>query len=117
MAGITQAEVQGHRDRLLTLRDELDGLLAGTAEGSRPVDLDQPIGRLSRVDALQQQSMAAASHASALRRRQQVEAALRRIEEGEYGECRSCGEAIESRRLDAHPETPFCVVCQGRRER
>jgi DnaK suppressor protein len=117
MSGIIQSDLQGHRDRLLTLRDELDALLAGTAEGSRPVDLDQPIGRLSRVDAMQQQSMAAASHASAQRRRQQIEAALRRIDEGEYGECRSCGEPIESRRLDAFPETPFCVVCQGLRER
>ena len=114
---ITESDIAELRDRLHTLRDELDTLLKGTGEGSRPVDLDQPIGRLSRVDALQQQSMAAASHASALRRRQQVGAALHRIEDGEYGECRSCGEAIESRRLDAHPETPFCVSCQELRER
>jgi DnaK suppressor protein len=117
MAGTTQSDLQGARDRLVALRDELEAVLAGTAEGSRPVDLDQPIGRLSRVDALQQQSMAVASHASAQRRRQQIESALRRIDEGEYGECLSCGEVIEPRRLDARPETPFCVACQGLRER
>jgi DnaK suppressor protein len=61
--------------------------------------------------------MLAANRAAATRRRQQVDAALRRIEEDEYGECSACGEDIDPRRLDAHPEAPMCVGCQGLRER
>lgn len=105
------------RARLETLRDELDAMLSGTAEGARPVDLDEPIGRLSRVDAMQQQSMLAANRAAASRRRQQVTAALRRIEDDEYGDCAACGEPIDPRRLEAQPEAPLCVACQGLRER
>ena len=105
------------RERLEALRDELDALLSGTTDAARPVDLGEPIGRLSRVDAMQQQSMLAANRALAQRRRQQVEAALRRIEDGEYGDCASCGEPIDPRRLDAQPEAPMCVSCQGLRER
>jgi DnaK suppressor protein len=117
MTGISERDIAELRARLEALRDELDALIAGTAEGARPVDLDQPIGRLSRVDAMQQQSMLAANRTAAKRRRQQVDAALRRIEEAEYGDCAICGEPIDARRLEAQPEAPLCVACQGLRER
>jgi len=81
------------------------------------VDLDEPIGRISRVDAMQQQKMLAANRQAAQQRRRQVEAALDRIEAGEYGECQGCGEEIEPRRLRAQPEAPLCLDCQSRRER
>ncbi len=110
-------DIDALRTRLEELRDEIRELLRGTAEDARPVDLDQPIGRVSRADAMQQQSMLAANRATAQRRQQQVEAALRRIAEGEYGECAACGEDIDPRRLLAQPEAPLCVACQGLRER
>lgn len=46
-----------------------------------------------------------------LRELQAIDAALARIESGEYGICRSCGEPIDGDRLRAIPETPLCVVC------
>ncbi|WP_432822006.1 TraR/DksA family transcriptional regulator [Trichloromonas sp.] len=101
---------------LQQLQQELKRLLSTTEEGARPVDLGQPIGRLSRMDALQQQSMAKASRRSHEIRLQQIAAALNAIKEGEYGQCKECGEPIGFGRLGARPETPFCVGCQGRRE-
>ncbi len=40
-----------------------------------------------------------------------IDAALARIEDGRFGTCVSCGEAIDARRLDAIPHTPVCVAC------
>ncbi len=117
MGELSKSDIAALGDRLEALRDELDALLASTAERARPVDLDQPIGRVSRVDALQQQSMLAANRAAASQRRQRVQAALRRITQDEYGECIRCGEPIDPRRLDAQPEAPLCVACQELRER
>lgn len=117
MSPSSELDITALREQLLTLRDELDALLASSADGARPVDLDEPIGRLSRVDAMQQQSMLTANRTAAQRRRLQVDSALRRIEEDEYGECVSCGEWIDPRRLAALPESPLCVACQGSRER
>ncbi|MDP1668333.1 TraR/DksA family transcriptional regulator [Phaeovulum sp.] len=37
-----------------------------------------------------------------------LEAALKRIEAGEYGSCAYCGEPISEARLDTLPATPFC---------
>lgn len=41
----------------------------------------------------------------------QIEAALHRIELGEYGLCVKCGAEIEEERLNALPATPFCCTC------
>ena len=40
-----------------------------------------------------------------------IQAALDRMEEGEFGYCVSCGEEISSERLDVVPHTPFCRNC------
>ncbi len=46
-----------------------------------------------------------------------VEEALRRIEEGTFGECDECGEEIERRRLEARPTATLCVSCKEEQER
>ena len=43
----------------------------------------------------------------------QIEAALKRIEEGDYGACTKCGADIGEARLDLVPQTPFCKDCAG----
>ncbi|PLX99815.1 MAG: molecular chaperone DnaK [Desulfuromonas sp.] len=102
---------------LLTRRAELERLIENSENGSKPVSLEQPIGRLSRMDALQQQSMSQASQQVAAQRLKQIRAALQRIESEAYGFCLECEEAIELARLKARPEAPFCIDCQTSRER
>ena len=46
----------------------------------------------------------------------QVEAALRRIADGSYGQCIDCGVEIPSARLHAAPEAPRCIACQEKVE-
>ena len=114
---LTPAEAEELRAALVALRDDLAATLDGARDASRPVDLDEPIGRLSRMDAIQQQQMARASRDGIALRAKQVEAALERIEDGTYGACVSCEENIGYARLEAQPETPLCIACQTRRER
>ena len=40
-----------------------------------------------------------------------IEAALHRIEDGDYGICARCGAPIGDARLDVLPYTPFCSRC------
>ncbi len=101
---------------LLALREELRKLLESSSDGAQPVSLDQPIGRLSRMDALQQQSMLQANRRTARTRLTRVEAALRRHDNGEYGLCAGCEEEIGFARLQAQPEAPFCIDCQSHQE-
>jgi DnaK suppressor protein len=115
---LSDAQVEELRANLLALQGELRSMVAATAEGAKPVELDQArVGRLSRMDAIQVQQMAKASERAQALRLQQVSQALRRLADHEYGYCVRCEEPIGYRRLEARPETPFCVRCQGARER
>ena len=102
---------------LRQLQEELREALRPLREGARTVDLDQPIGRLTRVDALQQQSMAKANRQAAQVRLRLVGAALQRIGEGTYGYCLECDEPIGETRLSVRPEAFLCIECQEVRER
>lgn len=99
------------RRMLIKKRDEVMALLSQTAEDTAPVALDQTQqGRLSRMDAMQRQAMAAETQRRRQRNVHLIEAALRRLDEGEYGFCVTCGDAIEADRLVLDPATPFCIT-------
>ncbi len=65
------------------------------------VHLDQQaVGRLSRMDALQNQAMAKAQQSNRNREMSRLKAALARIEDGEFGFCEDCGDEIPIGRLN-----------------
>lgn len=95
-------------DRLAALRRSIDD----TAEDRKPVELDQQsVGRLSRMDSLQVQAMARQAERLKQREIAMVNAALERIETGDFGYCVSCGEEIAPRRLAVDPTIPTCISC------
>jgi len=98
---------QLHRRRsdLLTNRSEL-------TVSTRPVELDQTTqGRLSRIDAIQQQHMAKASQAHMSQEIARIDAALARHAKGVFGRCCRCEFELEPERLRADPAVPFCLDC------
>ena len=46
-----------------------------------------------------------------------IDEALRRIENGEYGKCFSCGKQISKARLEAVPHASFCIDCKSQEEK
>ncbi len=105
-------DVEGLRAKLIASRQELvkeDRL----AEADRaPVALDQEsVGRLSRIDAVQMQAMAVAQLRRRQAQRSAIDAAISRIEAGEYGFCLKCGEEIAPARLDHNPAVAACIDC------
>ena len=103
---------ENFKQRLLAMKVEVSSLLAGTSEDSKPVDLNLPIGRLSRADAIQMQNMAALNRRQLEIKLKQIEGALSAVEQGSFGSCRNCNGEIRPERLEAQPETPFCIDCQ-----
>lgn len=105
------------RDRLLKMHDELKRLSAMGDEAAAVVELDQSkVGRLSRMDAMQAQAVAqdTASRRDLMIRG--IQAALERIDAGEYGRCQSCDEDILPKRLEIEPTALFCIRCASERE-
>ena len=112
MATKKNDQTECFRQRLLTMEGEINTLLRRTSEDSKPVDLDLPIGRLSRADAIQMQNMASLNKRQLEIKLKQIEGALSAVEKGTFGLCRSCNGEIHPERLDAQPEAPFCIECQ-----
>lgn len=106
-------------EQIEALREEIGGELAGLvrrmeASGNtvRPVELDPgSVGRLSRMDELQNQAMAKGLRERERQRLDALHQALERIEVGTYGTCVDCGGAIPFARLEAYPEISTCMAC------
>lgn len=109
---ISGAAVAAYRKRLLAERETLNLSDQGGADAQKTVMLDQQsVGRLSRMDALQGQAMAQATQRRRATRRTRIDAALARIDDGEFGYCTDCGEVIASGRLDLDPTVSLCLSC------
>jgi len=112
MAYLNDAQLQDFKQRLLEAKAAMKALLNQTVADAKPVDLDLPIGRLTRIDAIQMQGMAQMNRYQLDIRLKQVDAALLAFDQGIYGLCRHCKGPVPLGRLEALPESPFCVDCQ-----
>lgn len=96
---------------------ELDRQLEDVESRPQSVELDQSkVGRLSRIDALQQQAMNDAIRSRAQHERVRPQLALKRLHEREYGWCLQCDEPIAIGRLEFDPATQSCMACATRFE-
>jgi len=109
---LTEDQITELGDSLQSLRSELETRLAAPDDDTKPVSLDLPIGRLTRMDAMQQQSMAKANRRDQALRLRQVLTALEALTAGAYGACVRCEEPVGYARLSARPETRLCRDCQ-----
>ena len=88
--------------------------MGASERATEVVELDQTaVGRLSRIDSLQNQSMA-----KSLQEREQVKlaqilGAISRVDQGNYGLCLDCGDPIAIGRLTVFPESGECAACGG----
>jgi len=113
-------ELDHYRERLVAMGErlraeveELDEAIAG--EGRDPGDLsrvpthsaDHDSEGLGVEEAMERNQVALLNA---------VEAALGRIEAGDFGRCGECGAVIPSQRLNAIPYAAFCVDCERARE-
>jgi DnaK suppressor protein len=100
------------RALLIEEQRELETLSRDSSEGRGAVTLDQQsVGRVSRIDAMQQQAMAQEAERRRLLRRRRIESALKRLDDGEFGYCVHCGKEIAEERLKFDPAAPSCVTC------
>ena len=102
--------------RLQSALRDTSAAIARAQQATATVALDpSSIGRLSRIDALQQQAMAQGLMARLQMEKRRLEAALDRFDAGTYGVCCACHDAIESARLLSDPAVVFCQACAATR--
>lgn len=111
-------DIEYYKKRLEDRLKELEESQEASEENRKPVELDQAcFGRLTRMDAMQQQQMARAAGRMAEFEVQRIHAALSRIEKGEFGICLTCEDDISEKRLGVDPSLPTCIECAEKAEK
>ena len=86
-------------------------------EAAQIVELDQAsVGRVSRMDAMQAQAMSQESGRRREMMLRKIAAALKRIDNGNFGHCQSCEEPIHRKRLEFDATTLLCIQCAQKAE-
>lgn len=97
--------------RLETRITDVKASILQLEHSAAPVSLEQPIGRLSRMDSLANQALSDRRLQESKALLARLEHSLARIADEEFGICVECGEDIAVARLLAVPETVLCVHC------
>lgn len=117
---MTPAEPPLSKAQIAELREELQHTLARIERsleldgGSRNTEIDQSaVGRLSRIEAIQNQGLTRNLRDRERHQLEQVIEALKRLDAGTYGLCTACRGPIRYERLLVFPEVSTCTACSG----
>lgn len=106
-----KAELKAQIDEQIeSIKEEIIEL----TELTKPVSLDASIGRLSRMDAINNKAINEKQLRDKKSTLQKLERAKQRCEEDKLGKCLKCGGEIPFGRLKIMPYTTRCVQCAGR---
>ncbi|WP_170505559.1 TraR/DksA family transcriptional regulator [Ruegeria arenilitoris] len=109
---MNETDLAGYEAKIQARLAELSEHSAAEKQARAIVELDQQaVGRLSRMDALQNQAMAKAQQANRDIETHRLQAALDRIHDGEFGYCEDCGDEIPGGRLNLNLAATKCVSC------
>ena len=104
-------ELKHYHEKLRKLSFQIEGYLQKSKDSAAAVEPDKGLGRLSRMEAMQDQQMVLELRRRKKRQLLDVKNALKRIEHQVYGSCLFCAKEISIDRLDAFPEVQTCVNC------
>lgn len=77
----------------------------------KPIAPENAIGRISRMDAINNKSVVEAALREAKQKIQQLELMQTKIEDEDFGSCIKCTQIIPFERLMIRPHSKFCVNC------
>jgi DnaK suppressor protein len=109
-------KLDGFKKRLEERQRELRQTVSRTAQDGREADLETAQDVADRAANSYTKEFLFSQSSSERQILQMVDGALVRIRDGSFGECISCGEEINPKRLEAVPWTRHCIGCQEKLE-
>ena len=101
------------QDRLLDEIADVEEKIVELEKSTQPVEPDKAIGRLSRLESMNEKSVHEAALRQARDRLSKLEVAMTRVFDRHFGVCSGCGQPIPVERLLLLPESTRCVNCAG----
>lgn len=91
--------------------EKLEHTLAMYKKMTNPIAPDNAIGRVSRMDAINNKSVNDAALREAEQRYKKLSLVLDKMDNPDFGICRNCKKPIPEGRLMVRPESVLCVGC------
>ena len=94
---------------------KIEAAIVPLLDATQPISPENSIGRVSRMDAINNKSVAEAALRSAKMKLSKLQIALNKIDNADFGKCAMCNNPIQPARLMYMPESSRCVRCADRR--
>jgi len=110
-------KIKTYRDRLLEERAALLGVVGRNEDYGREADTEATQDPADKASNSYTKELLFSQSTNDRIILTQIEEALERMDEGEYGVCINCGQEVQPKRLEAVPWARYCITCQDLQER
>ncbi len=108
---MNQEEKKAFRQKILATLKQVRSDIEKLVELTKPIPPENAIGRVSRMDAINNKSVNEANLRRARMKLTRLEAALQKLDMPKFGICTRCSKPIQAARLMYMPESTCCVRC------
>lgn len=102
------------KEKIIATINKTEDEITRLEEVTKPITPENSIGRISRMDAINNKSVAEATLRSARKKLSSLQLALAKIDSPEFGICSRCKRLIPPARLMYLPQSTRCVRCADR---
>lgn len=102
------------KNKILELINQSEKELLQLENNTKPISPEKSIGRLSRMDAINNKSVLEAALRNKKKKLSKLKIALTKVGYENFGRCSRCGKEIKIQRLIYIPESDRCVLCADR---
>lgn len=101
--------------KLIALISKTEEEIESFKDMVKPISPENSLGRISRMDAINNKSVAEAAMRTKQKKLTQMKIALDKIDDENFGNCSNCKHPIKPARLIYMPESTLCIGCASRR--
>ncbi len=111
---MTKQEKEELKGKIIAKISQTKKEIIELTELTKPISPENSIGRISRMDAINNKSVAEAALRSTKQKLNKLNFALTKVDAKDFGICIYCKNAIQPARLMYLPESTRCVRCAAR---
>lgn len=108
---MNKVEKQDIKNRILEELKKTEEALLDYKESTKPISPENAIGRVSRMDAINNKSVVEAALRKAEEKLNKLKLVLNKVDDADFGICIRCGEPIPIGRVLLMPQSRNCVRC------
>lgn len=108
---MTLEEKQQLKEKIVEAIQTTEEKILKLEEDTKPISPENSIGRVSRMDAINNKSVAEAALRTSKKKLSNLRIALSKLDSPEFGVCSRCGNSIRTARLMYMPQSSRCVHC------